>query len=121
MTPSIINRKVWPTSISIVISLPPSSVQFHLQHVRLFYKCEGAQEWTQAEVHAMPKETVFIHNLLHGKHYTIKAVAVYPNNEEIDSQEMPCEMPTGGQLYAAVFFTAYTMLELFAFEIFRYM
>ena len=40
--------------------------------------------------------TVVIDNLLYGKRYTVKAEAVYPDDEEIDSQEIPCDMPTEG-------------------------
>ena len=82
--------------MSIAISSPPSSVQFHLQHLYLSYKCEGAEQWTQIEANAVPGGTVPISNLSHGKHYTVKAVAVYPDNEKISSQEMPCDMPTEG-------------------------
>ena len=96
MTPSIIIQKVWPTSISVAISSPPSSVQFNLQHLRLSYKCEGAEQWTQVEANAVPGGAVLINNLTHGKHYTVKAVAVYPDDEEISSQEIPCDMPTEG-------------------------
>ena len=46
------------------------------------------------EVNAVPGGTVPISNLSHGKCYTVKAVAVYPNDEEISSQEIPCDMPT---------------------------
>ena len=48
------------------------------------------------KANAVPGETVSINNLSHGKHYTVKAVAVYPDDEEISSQEMPCEMPAEG-------------------------
>ena len=94
MKPSIKIREVWPTSISVAISSPPSSAQFHLQHLRLSYKGEGAEDWTNVEVNAVPGGAVPISNLSHGKHYTVKAVAVYPNDEEISSQEIPCDMPT---------------------------
>ena len=44
----------------------------------------------------VPGGTVLINNLSHGKRYTMKAVAVYPDDEEISSQEIPCDMPTEG-------------------------
>ena len=50
----------------------------------------------QVEVNAMPGGAVLISNLSHGKRYTVKAVAVYPDVEEISSQEIPCDMPTEG-------------------------
>ena len=82
--------------MSVVISLPPSSAQFHLHHLCLLYKCEGAEQWTQVEVNSGGNTTVPITNLSHGKQYSVKAVAVYQGDEEISSQEMPCDMPTGG-------------------------
>ena len=96
MTPSIIIQKVLPTSLSVTVSSPPSSAQFHLQHLHLLYKREGAEQWTQVEVDAALGGAVVISNLSHGKHYRVKAVAVYPDDEEISSQEMPCDMPTEG-------------------------
>lgn len=99
VTPSINIQNVWPTSLSVVITLSPSSAQFDLQHVHLFYKCEETKQWTQAEhndIVDMLGRTVKISNLVHGKHYIVKAVAVYPGGEEISSQDMPCVMPTEG-------------------------
>ena len=96
MTPSITIQKIWPTSLSVAVSSPPSSVQFHLQHLHLLYKRQGAEQWTQVEVNAALGGAVVISNLSHGKHYRVKAVAVYPGDEEISSQEMPCDMPTEG-------------------------
>ena len=96
VTPSIKIQEISPTSLSVVISLSPSSAQFHLQHLRLLYKREGAEQWTHVEVNAALGGTVMINNLSHGKLYSVKAVAVYPDDEEISSPEMECNMPTGG-------------------------
>ena len=97
MTPSIIIQKIGPTSISVAISSPPSSAQFHPQHLRLFHKCEGTEQWMQVDhFDNVQGGTVVIDNLSHGKRYTVKAEAVYPDDEEIDSQEIPCDMPTEG-------------------------
>ena len=96
VTPLVIIQKVSPTSLSVTVSSPPSSAQFHLQHLRLFYKREGAEQWTHVEVNAALGGAVLISNLSHGKHYRVKAVAVYPDDEEMSSQEMPCDMPTEG-------------------------
>ena len=95
VTPLVIIQKVSPTSLSVAVSSPPSSVQFHLQHLHLLYK-EGAEQWTHVEVSAVQGGTVMINNLSHGKQYRVKAVAVYPDDEEISTQEMPCDMPTEG-------------------------
>ena len=96
MTPSITIQKIWPTSLSIAVSLPPSSVQFQLQHLHLLYKRDGAEQWTQVEVDPAQEGAVLISNLSHGKQYRVKAVAVYPDDEKISSQEIPCAMPTEG-------------------------
>ena len=106
VTPSIIIQKIGPTSISVAISLPPSSAQFDLQHLQLSYKCEGAEDWTSVDhFDNVLGGTVVINNLSHGKRYTVKAVAVYPDDEKISSQEEPCDMPTEGiMMYHRHFF-----------------
>ena len=100
MTPSLEIQKVLPTSISAVISSPPRAVQFEIQHLHLFYKSEGAEQRIPMKGEAALGGTVVIDNLLPGKHYVLKAVAVYPKEyseaKEISSQEVSCDMPTEG-------------------------
>ena len=91
----IVKEEVCPTSISVKISLSPSSAQFKFQHLSLYHRREGIDQWTKVSNGAVVGEIICISDLSPEQHYSLKVVASYPNSEDI-SQELECDLPNGG-------------------------
>ena len=95
VTPSMKIEQVCPTSISVKVSLSPSSAQFKFQHLSLYHRREGTEQWTLVSDNAEVGETICISDLSPEQRYSVKVVASYPDGEDI-SQELGCDLPKEG-------------------------
>ena len=106
VTPLVKVHEQGPTFAALLISLPPSSAQFDFDHLSIRYKSQKSEQWTSMEVVTSLSEVVYVRNLLPEKNYTVKVIANY-REEQISSEDLQIEMPTGGQLlFFYIYFVA---------------
>ena len=102
MTPSVKVHKQGPTFTSLLVFLPPSSEQFNFDRLSIQHKSQESEQWIPVEDVTQLSEVEYVCTLKPEENYTVKVVAHYPG-EEISSEDVQVQMPTGGQLFLHLF------------------